>query len=110
MLGNIFTGKVIYMEISSFIRFFTKIHKLLFASLFFTIPLVVFTGVFALIGLLTGFNNTILWLLGLIPAYPFYSGFVMIVRKYAVEKLDSQMSNDDLQLFLLHMWSSDAVF
>lgn len=73
---------------SAFVRFFTKIHKLFFASLFFTVPLAVFTGVFVLIGLITGFNNVVLWLLGLIPAYPFYSGFVMVVRKYAVEKVD----------------------
>ncbi len=76
------------MENSSFARFFTKIHKLFFASLLFTIPLAVFAGIFALIGLLTGFNNVVLWLLALIPAYPFYSGFVMVVRKYAVEKVD----------------------
>ena len=80
------------MENSAFFRFFTKIHKLFFASLFFTIPLAVFTGVFALIGLLTGFNNVMLWLLSIIPAYPFYSGFVMVIRKYAVEKVDCNVT------------------
>ena len=73
---------------SAFIRFFTKFHKLLFASLFFTVPLAIFTTIFVSIGSLLGFNNIVVWFLGLIPTYPLYSGFVMVVRKYAVEKLD----------------------
>lgn len=76
------------MKNSSLSRFFTKIHKLFFASMLFTIPMAIFMGVFALVGWLMGFNNVVLWLLALIPAYPFYSGFVMVVRKYAVEKVD----------------------
>lgn len=73
---------------SAFIRFFTKFHKLLCASLFFTVPLAIFTTIFVSIGSLLGFNNIVVWFLGFIPTYPLYSGFVMVVRKYAVEKLD----------------------
>lgn len=71
---------------SSFARFFTCFPRLLLAELLFSIPFVVFTGIFILIGYLTGFNNIILWGLGIIPAAPFFSGLVMVVRKYSVEK------------------------
>lgn len=81
---------------SAFIRFFTKFHKLLFASLLFTVPLAVFTAIFVSIGSLFGFNNIVVWFLGIIPAFPFYSGFVMIVRKYAVEKVECNI----LEVFL----------
>ena len=73
---------------SSFVRFFTKFHKILLASLLYTIPFAVITGLCILIGYLTGFNNIIIWGLGIIPTFPLYAGFVMVVRKYAVEKID----------------------
>lgn len=56
------------------------------ANLLFTVPFAVFTAIFVLIGYLTGFNNLIVWMLGIIPAFPLYAGFVMVVRKYSVEK------------------------
>lgn len=89
---RILKERFVIMENSSFVRFFTKIHKLLFASLLFTISLAVFTGVFALIGWLSGFNNVVLWMLALIPAYPFYAGLVLVIRKYAVEKVDCNIT------------------
>ena len=76
---------------SAFIRFFTKFPQLLLASLLFTVPFALFTAVFAFVGYLTGFNNIVVWLLGIIPSFPIYSGFVMIVRKYAVEKVDCKI-------------------
>lgn len=73
---------------SSFIRFFTKFPHLFFAGLLFSIPFAFFTGLFTMIGMLTGFNNIIVWGLGIIPCAPFFSGLVMIIRKYSSEKLD----------------------
>lgn len=71
---------------SSLARFFTRFPKLLFAGLMYSIPFAVFSGIFILISFLSGFNNVILWSLGIIPAMPFYSGLVMVIRKLSVEK------------------------
>lgn len=73
---------------SSFIRFFTKFPQLLLAGLLFSIPFALFTGLFILIGMLAGFNNIIIWGLGIIPGAPFFSGLVMVIRKYSIEKQD----------------------
>ncbi len=73
---------------SSFIRFFTKFHKLILAGLMFSAPSAVFIALFALLGRLINFNNIIVWGLGLIPSTVLYSGLVMVVRKYSVEKQD----------------------
>ena len=73
---------------SSLARFFTRFPKLLFAGLMYSIPFAVFSGIFILISFLSGFNNVILWSLGIIPAMPFYSGLVMVIRKISVEKED----------------------
>lgn len=78
---------------SAFMRFFTKFPQLLLASILFEIPLVLFTAFFALTGYLTGFNNIAVWLLGIIPSFPIYSGLVMIIRKYAVEKVDCKITD-----------------
>ena len=51
---------------SSLARFFTRFPKLLFAGLMYSIPFAVFSGIFILISFLSGFNNVILWSLGII--------------------------------------------
>lgn len=71
---------------STFARFFTKFPKLLFANLLYTIPSTISFTFFALIGYITGFQNIIVWGLGIIPAYPLYAGLVMVIRKIAIEK------------------------
>lgn len=73
---------------SSLSIFFTKFPKLILAGLMYSLPLAFFSGIFILISFLSGFNNIILWSLGLIPAMPFYSGLVMVIRKISVEKQD----------------------
>ena len=73
---------------SAFARFFTNFPKIMFANLLYTIPSTICFAIFGLIGYLTGFQNVIVWFLGIIPAYPLYAGLVMVIRKIAVEKED----------------------
>lgn len=94
---------------SAFARFFTKFPPLLLAGLLFSVPLAAFTGIFLLICKLTGFNNIIIAGLGIIPAYPFYAGLIMVIRKYAVEKEDVKVFStffeavrDNWKMFLIH--------
>jgi uncharacterized membrane protein YesL len=94
---------------SAFARFFTKFPKLLLAGLLFSIPFAVFEGLFVLISKLSGFNNVIIWGLGIVPSTPFYAGLVMVVRKYAIEKQDVpvfatffQAVKENLKKFILH--------
>lgn len=94
---------------SAFARFFTKFPKLITANLLFSVPLAVFTVIAVLIGWATGFNNIIIWCLGIIPVFPLYSGLVMVVRKYAVEKKDVPVFDtfknavkENWKAFLLH--------
>lgn len=94
---------------SAFSRFFRFFPKLFTAGLMYSVPLAVFTGIFVLISYLTGFNNVIIWGLGLIPSFPFYAGLVMIIRKYAVEKQEPPLFKtfftavkDNLKRFLIH--------
>lgn len=84
---------------SSLARFFTRFPKLLFAGLMYSIPFAVFSGIFILISFLSGFNNVILWSLGIIPAMPFYSGLVMVIRKISVEKEDVNVFKTFVQTF-----------
>lgn len=56
---------------SAFARFFTEFPKLLLAQLINAVAFAVFTALFVLIGYLTGFNNIIVWCLGIIPSMPF---------------------------------------
>lgn len=84
---------------SSLARFFTRFPKLLFAGLMYSIPFAVFSGIFILISFLSGFNNVILWSLGIIPAMPFYSGLVMVIRKISVEKEDVNVFKTFVQAF-----------
>lgn len=94
---------------SAFSRFFRFFPKLFAAGLMYSVPLAVFTGIFVLISYLTGFNNVIIWGLGLIPSFPFYAGLLMIIRKYAVEKQEPPLFKtfftavkDNLKRFLIH--------
>ncbi|MGN1132593.1 MAG: DUF624 domain-containing protein, partial [Ruminococcus sp.] len=94
---------------SSFARFFTKFPKLVTANLLFSVPLAVITVIAVLIGWATGFNNIIIWCLGIIPVFPLYSGLVMVVRKYAVEKKDvpvldtfKKTVKENWKAFLIH--------
>ncbi len=94
---------------SAFARFFTKFPRLLLAGIMFSLPLAAFTGLFVLISRLTGFNNVIIWGLGIIPSSPFLAGLTMVVRKYAVEKEDVDVIKtfikafkENLPRFLLH--------
>ncbi len=94
---------------SAFIRFFKFFPKLFTAGLLYSVPLGFFTGIFVLIGYITGFNNIILWGLGIIPATTMLSGLVMIIRKIAVEKSDVRLLDvfftsvkDNFKAFLLH--------
>lgn len=73
---------------SVFARFFTQFPKLIVAQLINAGFFVLFTAVFVLIGYLTGFNNIIVWCLGIIPSMPFFAGLVMTVRKAGIEKKD----------------------
>lgn len=73
---------------SAFARFFTEFPRLLLAQLINAVAFAVFTALFVLIGYLTGFNNIIVWCLGIIPSMPFFAGLVMTVRKIGIEKKD----------------------
>lgn len=101
---------------SAFVRFFTKFHKLLLASLLFAVPFALLTGIFALIAYLTNLNNIIIWGLGIIPSFPFYAGLVMVIRKYAVEKVDCNVVKvffesvkENFKKFLVHGVATYAV-
>lgn len=94
---------------SAFIRFFNRFPKLLLAGLMYSVPLAAFTAIFVFISHLTGFNNVIVWGLGIIPSTPFLAGLVMVVRKYAIEKLDVPVIStfftavkENLARFILH--------
>ena len=101
---------------SAFVRFFTKFHRLFLASLLFAIPFAISTGLFVLIAYLTNLNNIIVWGLGIIPSFPFYTGLVMVIRKYAVEKADCDVVKvffasvkENFKKFLFHGLATYAV-
>lgn len=94
---------------SAFVRFFTRFPKFLLAQLINAGFFSVFTALFVLIGYLTGFNNIIVWCLGIIPAMPFFAGLVMVVRKTGIEKKDVPVVKtyfsavkENFKAFLLH--------
>ena len=65
--------------------FFQKLPQLLLAGALFSAGMAACMGVSILIALLTGFNNIILWGVGIIPGMLFYSGLVTVIRKYGIE-------------------------
>lgn len=94
---------------SAFARFFTRFPKLLLAGLMYSLPLAIFTGIFVLVSRLIGFNNVIIWGLGIIPSTPFLAGLVMVIRKYAIEKQDVPIAatfftsvKENFRRFILH--------
>ena len=94
---------------TAFKNFFRYFPKLLAAGLMFSVPLAAFTGLFILIGYLTGFNNIIVWGLSIIPSAPLLAGLVMFVRKIAVENEDAELFptfiksvKENLGYFLIH--------
>lgn len=94
---------------SAFARFFTRFPKLLLAQFINAGIFAVFTSVFVLIGYFTGFNNILIWCLGIIPSMPFFSGLVMVVRKIGIEKKDIPVVKtffgavkENFKAFLLH--------
>lgn len=76
---------------SAFARFFRFFPKLFAAGLIYSAALAACTGIFVLISYLSGFNNIILWGLGLIPSFPLYAGLVATVKKYLLEKQEPQL-------------------
>lgn len=71
---------------NAFVVFFTKLPQLLLAGLLFSVWMAAWMAVSVLAAKLSGFNNVLVWGLGLIPGTVFLPGLVMVIRKYAVEK------------------------
>ncbi len=93
----------------AFVVFFKKLPQLLLAGLLFSIPMAACTAIFAAAAFLSGFNNILVWGLGIIPATIFLPGLVMVIRKYAVEKCFVPVVStffkavkDNLKTFLIH--------
>lgn len=71
---------------SSFAVFFRKFPALIKAGLIFSAFASLFMFLSVAAGKLTGFNNSIIYCLGIIPSCLFLPGLVTVVREYAVEK------------------------
>ena len=65
--------------------FFPKLPQLLLAGVLFSAGMAACLGISIAVALLTGFNNIILWGVGIIPGMLFYAGLVTVIRKYAIE-------------------------
>ena len=93
----------------AFVVFFKKLPQLLLAGLLFSVPMAACIAIFAAAAFLSGFNNILVWGLGMIPAALFLPGLVMVIRKYAVEKAFVPVVStffravkDNLKAFLVH--------
>lgn len=71
---------------TSFALFFRKFPALITAGLMFSFFAALFMSLSVFAGNLTGFSNSIVYCLGLIPSCLFLPGLVVVVRKYLVEK------------------------
>lgn len=71
---------------TSFALFFRKFPRLFAAGLIFSAFAALFMSLSVFAGIVTGFSNSIIYCLGLIPACLFLPGLVTVVRKYLVEK------------------------
>ena len=71
---------------NAFTVFFKKLPQLLLAGFLFSAPMAACIAAFAAAAVLSGFNNILIWGLGIIPSTLFLPGLVMVIRKYAVEK------------------------
>ena len=65
--------------------FFKKLPYLLLAGVIFSAALALCMGASIAFSVLTGYNNVLVWGLGVIPGTIFYSGLVVVIRKYAIE-------------------------
>ena len=65
--------------------FFKKLPYLLLAGVIFSAALALCMGASIAFSILTGYNNVLVWGLGVIPGTIFYSGLVVVIRKYAIE-------------------------
>jgi len=66
--------------------FFTQFPKLVLAGVIFSAFFVAFMSLTILAGKFSGFDNILVWGLGIIPSAVFLPGLVMVVRKYSAEK------------------------
>ncbi len=64
--------------------FFKKLPYLLLAGVIFSAALALCMGASIAFSVLTGYNNVLVWGLGVIPGTIFYSGLVVVIRKYAI--------------------------
>ena len=71
---------------TSFALFFRKFPRLFAAGLIFSAFAALFMSLSVFAGIATGFSNSIIYCIGLIPACLFLPGLVTVVRKYLVEK------------------------
>ena len=71
---------------NAFTVFCTKFPQLMLAGAIFSAFFAAFMSLSILAGKLTGFDNILVWGLGLIPSALFLPGLVMVIRKYAIEK------------------------
>lgn len=71
---------------NAFTVFFTKFPQLMLVGAIFSAFFAAFMSLSILAGKLTGFDNILVWGLGLIPSALFLPGLVMVIRKYAIEK------------------------
>ena len=65
--------------------FFKKLPYLLLGGVIFSAALALCMGASIAFSVLTGYNNVLVWGLGVIPGTIFYSGLVVVIRKYAIE-------------------------
>ena len=62
-----------------------ELPYLLLAGVIFSAALALCMGASIAFSILTGYNNVLVWGLGVIPGTIFYSGLVVVIRKYAIE-------------------------
>ena len=71
---------------NSFTVFFSRFPALLLAGVIFSAFFAAFMTLSISAAKLSGFDNILVWGLGIIPSSVFLPGLVMVVRKYSVEK------------------------
>ena len=71
---------------TSFALFFRKFPRLFAAGLIFSAFAALFMSLSVFAGTATGFSNSIIYCLGLIPSCFFLPGLIAVVKKYLVEK------------------------
>ena len=91
--------------------FFKKLPYLLLAGVIFSAALALCMGASIAFSVLTGYNNVLVWGLGVIPGTIFYSGLVVVIRKYAIENdyvpvvpTFFAAVRENWKVFILHNW------